>query len=103
MNACIRKIFARRWELFQKTNIKVKAAHPSSSASICCVTFQCSGDRLQHLLDAAIFNFLIGNYDAHGKNFSIVYATDNTCERGLHLSTILSALSITRISVGKWP
>lgn len=28
---------------------------------------------LQHLLDAVIFNFLISNYDAHGKNFSIVY------------------------------
>ena len=30
---------------------------------------------LQHLLDAVIFNYLIGNYDAHGKNFSIVYST----------------------------
>jgi serine/threonine-protein kinase HipA len=28
---------------------------------------------LQRLLDAVIFNYLIGNYDAHGKNFSIVY------------------------------
>jgi serine/threonine-protein kinase HipA len=25
------------------------------------------------LLDAAIFNYLIGNNDAHGKNFSLVY------------------------------
>ncbi len=25
------------------------------------------------LLDAVIFNFLIGNYDAHGKNFSLLY------------------------------
>lgn len=30
---------------------------------------------LQHLLDAVIFNYLIGNYDAHGKNFSVVYST----------------------------
>ena len=30
---------------------------------------------LQRLLDAVIFNYLIGNYDAHGKNFSIVYST----------------------------
>jgi serine/threonine-protein kinase HipA len=30
---------------------------------------------LQLLLDAVIFNYLIGNYDAHGKNFSIVYST----------------------------
>jgi serine/threonine-protein kinase HipA len=30
---------------------------------------------LQSLLDAVIFNYLISNYDAHGKNFSIVYST----------------------------
>lgn len=29
---------------------------------------------LQHLLDAVIFNVLIGNHDAHGKNFSLTYA-----------------------------
>jgi serine/threonine-protein kinase HipA len=28
---------------------------------------------LQSLLDAVIFNWLIGNHDAHGKNFSFVY------------------------------
>lgn len=28
---------------------------------------------LLNLLDAAIFNFLIGNHDAHGKNFSLLY------------------------------
>lgn len=30
---------------------------------------------LGHLLDAVIFNFLIGNHDAHGKNFSLLYRT----------------------------
>ena len=30
---------------------------------------------LQNLLDAAILNFLIGNHDAHGKNFSLTYHT----------------------------
>jgi serine/threonine-protein kinase HipA len=30
---------------------------------------------LQKLLDAVIFNFLIGNNDAHAKNFSILYAS----------------------------
>lgn len=29
---------------------------------------------LQSLLDAVIFNFLIGNHDAHGKNFSLLYS-----------------------------
>ena len=28
---------------------------------------------LRALLDAAIFNFLVGNHDAHGKNFSLLY------------------------------
>lgn len=28
---------------------------------------------LAHLLDAVIFNLLIGNHDAHGKNFSLLY------------------------------
>jgi len=31
---------------------------------------------LQRLLDAVIFNFLIGNHDAHGKNFSLVYGAE---------------------------
>lgn len=29
---------------------------------------------LPHLLDAVIFNYLIGNNDAHGKNFSLLYS-----------------------------
>jgi serine/threonine-protein kinase HipA len=28
---------------------------------------------LRHLLDAVIFNWLVGNNDAHGKNFSLLY------------------------------
>jgi len=31
---------------------------------------------LQSLLDAVLFNFLVGNNDAHGKNFSLIYRTD---------------------------
>lgn len=31
---------------------------------------------LQRLLDAVIFNFLIGNHDAHGKNFSLLYGRE---------------------------
>lgn len=31
---------------------------------------------LQSLLDAVIFNLLIGNNDAHGKNFSLIYHAD---------------------------
>ena len=32
---------------------------------------------LQALLDAVIFNWLIGNHDAHGKNFSLLYRGEN--------------------------
>lgn len=31
---------------------------------------------LQRLLDAVIYNFLIGNHDAHGKNFSLLYGRE---------------------------
>jgi serine/threonine-protein kinase HipA len=31
---------------------------------------------LQALLDAVIFNYLIGNHDAHGKNFSLLYTSE---------------------------
>ena len=31
---------------------------------------------LQRLLDAVIFNFLIGNHDAHGKNYSLLYGRE---------------------------
>jgi serine/threonine-protein kinase HipA len=33
---------------------------------------------LQALLEAVIFNFLIGNHDAHGKNFSFLYSGGQT-------------------------
>ena len=33
---------------------------------------------LAHLLDAVIFNMLIGNHDAHGKNFSLLYRPQAT-------------------------
>lgn len=33
---------------------------------------------LARLLDAVIFNLLIGNHDAHGKNFSLLYQPGNT-------------------------
>lgn len=33
---------------------------------------------IMRLLDAVIFNLLIGNHDAHGKNFSLLYQPANT-------------------------
>jgi serine/threonine-protein kinase HipA len=46
---------------------------------------------LQALLDAVIFNFLIGNHDAHGKNFSFLY----TGERQTRLAPLYDVLSTT--------
>lgn len=39
---------------------------------------------LQRFLDAVIFNFLVGNHDAHGKNFSFIY--DHSPALGLRTS-----------------
>jgi serine/threonine-protein kinase HipA len=36
---------------------------------------------LAHLLDAVIFNYLVGNNDAHGKNFSLLYRGVGTASR----------------------
>jgi serine/threonine-protein kinase HipA len=43
---------------------------------------------LANLLDAAIFNYLIGNNDAHGKNFSLVYP-----EKEIRLAPLYDAIS----------
>src|ERR1043166_7065520 len=43
---------------------------------------------LANLLDAAIFNYLIGNNDAHGKNFSLVYP-----DRKIRLAPLYDAIS----------
>jgi serine/threonine-protein kinase HipA len=43
---------------------------------------------LANLLDAAIFNYLIGNNDAHGKNFSLVYP-----DKEIRLAPLYDAIS----------
>lgn len=35
---------------------------------------------IQSMLDVVIFNYVIGNHDAHGKNFSLLYKDDDTVE-----------------------
>jgi len=37
-----------------------------------------SAPQLLRLLDAVVFNALVGNHDAHAKNFSLLYATGTT-------------------------
>jgi serine/threonine-protein kinase HipA len=48
---------------------------------------------LQFLLNAAIFNWLIGNHDAHGKNFSFVYSGEMSSGRQTHLAPLYDLVS----------
>jgi serine/threonine-protein kinase HipA len=48
---------------------------------------------LQALLDAVIFNWLIGNNDAHGKNFSLVYRGETSSGRQTRLAPLYDLIS----------
>jgi serine/threonine-protein kinase HipA len=48
---------------------------------------------LQALLDAVIFNWLIGNNDAHGKNFSLVYRGEISSGLQTRLSPLYDLIS----------
>ncbi len=48
------------------------------------------------MVDAASFNFLIGNHDAHGKNFALLHAADGT-----RLAPFYDLLSTTVYGLGK--
>ncbi|MCL4178855.1 MAG: type II toxin-antitoxin system HipA family toxin [Verrucomicrobia bacterium] len=48
---------------------------------------------LQELLDAVIFNWLIGNNDAHGKNFSLVYRGKIDSGLQTHLAPLYDLIS----------
>jgi serine/threonine-protein kinase HipA len=48
---------------------------------------------LSRLLDAVIFNYLVGNNDAHGKNFSLLYRGTGTDDMQVSLSPLYDSLS----------
>jgi serine/threonine-protein kinase HipA len=48
---------------------------------------------LSRLLDAVIFNYLVGNNDAHGKNFSLLYRGIGTGDMQVSLSPLYDSLS----------
>jgi len=48
---------------------------------------------LARLLDAVIFNFLIGNNDAHGKNFSLLYRGAGTASYETRLAPLYDVVS----------
>lgn len=56
---------------------------------------------LRHLLDAVIFNWLVGNNDAHGKNFSLLYrgmGTERVETRLAPLYDIVSTVAYPELS-----
>ena len=48
---------------------------------------------LARLLEAVIFNFLVGNNDAHGKNFSLLYRGGRTEELDIRLAPLYDVVS----------
>jgi serine/threonine-protein kinase HipA len=48
---------------------------------------------LAHLLDAVIFNYLVGNNDAHGKNFSLLYRHIGTEGAEIRLAPLYDLVS----------
>jgi serine/threonine-protein kinase HipA len=48
---------------------------------------------LNRLLDAVIFNYVVGNNDAHGKNFSLLYHGAGTQELQIRLSPLYDVVS----------
>jgi serine/threonine-protein kinase HipA len=50
---------------------------------------------LSRLLDAAIYNYLVGNNDAHGKNFSLLYHGVGTANQEIRLAPLYDVVSTT--------
>jgi serine/threonine-protein kinase HipA len=48
---------------------------------------------LARLLDTVIYNFLVGNNDAHGKNFSLLYHQVGTANQEIRLAPLYDAIS----------
>ncbi|MEW5975533.1 MAG: type II toxin-antitoxin system HipA family toxin [Acidobacteriota bacterium] len=48
---------------------------------------------LSRLLDAVIYNFLVGNNDAHGKNFSLLYSGVGTATQQTRLAPLYDVVS----------
>src|SRR5215469_2329040 len=53
---------------------------------------------LARLLDAVIFNYLVGNNDAHGKNFSLLYYGVGTANQEIWLAPLYDIVSTTYYS-----
>ena len=93
-NDCIRKISVRHRVWSPNTNIK-REGGPSLK--------QCFGllrevstapvIDLARLLEAVIYNYLVGNNDAHGKNFSLIYRGSGTESPEIGLAPLYDIVS----------
>ena len=90
----IRKISARRKASFPKRNIRRKA-DPRSSSVLRLLRDVSSAPviDLSRLLDAVIYNYLVGNNDAHGKNFSLLYHGVGTANQEIRLAPLYDVVS----------
>jgi serine/threonine-protein kinase HipA len=50
---------------------------------------------LSRLLDAVIYNYLVGNNDAHGKNFSLLYHGVGTANQEIRLAPLYDVVNTT--------
>src|ERR1035441_7654806 len=69
---CIRRISARRSGFRPNSNMKPKVDRHWQHVSTCRQRSIRSGKDVLSLLNWVIFNYLIGNSDAHGKNISLL-------------------------------
>ena len=73
-SACIRKISARRWAVVPEMKYQNEGG-PDLAQCFALVrrVTRPSAPPVLRLLDYVVFNALIGNHDAHAKNFSLLY------------------------------
>ena len=93
-NGFIRRISARRRASSPKRNIRKRAGHLSSNVSrLLREVSSTPVIDLTRLLDAVIYNYLVGNNDAHGKNFSLLYHGVGTANQEIRLAPLYDIVS----------
>ena len=93
-NGFIRKISARRRASSPKRNIRRKADHPLSNVlRLLREVSSAPVIDLARLLEAVIYNYLVGNNDAHGKNFSLLYHGVGTANLEIRLAPLYDVVN----------
>lgn len=96
-SASIRKTSAKRWVCHLKQSMQARGGPTFKDCfELLRRVSARPGTDIAKLLDAAIFNLVIGNADAHGKNFSILY--DHSGPRMAPLYDLLSTVAYPDLS-----